>query len=224
MTVRSLAGRLIRFMSWLCYEHQWAEWELLTIAATALVLLLLIAMRLRKRTVRRAYANQVRERSPIIGVKLADHQPSRQGINGSEKGRLAHVPERHGRDKKLTKTTRQLEKSNEQIRQLQHEITKRGQTEERLEHQVAELTAANKQLRHEVIESKRVEARLRQQAAELTAASQKFRHERLEQSQSEKVPAESSRQGSRSKRQTMPLRIEELRKVAELAKRVSGRL
>jgi chromosome segregation ATPase len=211
-------------MSWLCYEHQWAKWELLTIAATALVLLLLIVRQLRKRTVTRAYANQVRERSPIIGVKLADHQPSHQRINGSEKGRSARVPERRGRDKKLTKTTRQLEKSNEQIRQLQHEITKHRQTEERLEHQVGELTAANEQLRHEVTESKRAGEHLRQQAAELTAASQKFRHERLEQRQSEKVPAESSRQESKAKRQAMPLKIEELKKVAELAKRVSGRL
>jgi septal ring factor EnvC (AmiA/AmiB activator) len=184
----------------------------------------LIARRLRKRTVKTASANQVRERSPIIGVKLAHHKPSHHGINGSEKGCLAHVPERHGGDKKLTKTTRQSEKSNEQIRRLQHEITKHRQTEERLEHQVAELTAADEQLRHEVTESKRAEERLRQQAAALTAASKKIRHERLEQGQSEKVPAESSQQGSKSKRQAMPLRIEELRKVAELAKRVSGRL
>jgi uncharacterized phage infection (PIP) family protein YhgE len=155
---------------------------------------------------------------------LADHKSSRRRINGSEKGRLAHVPERHGRDKKLTKTTRQLEKSDEQVKQLQHEITKHKHTQEHLEHQVAELTAANKQLRHGVTESKRAGARLRQQVAELTAASKKFRHERLEQGQSEKVPAESSRQESKSKRQGMQLNTEKLRKAAELAKRMSGRL
>jgi hypothetical protein len=117
-----------------------------------------------------------------------------------------------------------LEKSNEQVRRLQDEITKHRQTEERLEHQVAELTAANEQLRHEVVEGKRAEARLRQQAAELTAASKEFRHEKLEQGQSEKVPAESLRQESKSKRQALQLNTEELRKVAELAKRMSGRL
>jgi septal ring factor EnvC (AmiA/AmiB activator) len=155
---------------------------------------------------------------------LADHKSSRRGINGSEKRHLAHVSERRGRDKKLAKTTKQLEKSNEQIKQLQHEITRHRQTEERLEDQVAELTAANEQLRHELTESKRAEERLRQQAAELTAASKESRHERLEQDQSEKVPAESSRPESKSKRQAIQLKTEELRKVAELAKRMSGRL
>jgi chromosome segregation ATPase len=140
------------------------------------------------------------------------------------KGRFAHVAERRGRDKKLTKTTRQLQRSNEQIRQLQHEITKHSQTEQRLEHLVGELTAANEQLQRELTESKQAEERLRQQAAELTAVSKEFQREVLEQSQSEKVPADSSRQASKSARRAMPLKIEELRKVAELAKRVSGRL
>jgi hypothetical protein len=126
------------------------------------------------RFIRTVYANQVRESSPIVGVKLADHKPSRRGVNGSEKGRLAHVPKRNERDKRLTKTTRQFENLHEQIRQLQHEITKCEQTEVRIEQRFAKLMAFNEQSQHEVAEHKRVEEHREQQTDEVSVANKPF--------------------------------------------------
>lgn len=205
MNIRSLLGRFIRFVSWLCFEHQWAQRELLTIAIIALVLLfLLIARRLRKESLRRTYANRLRERSPIIGVNIAEHKP---------------IPQARPR-----KAIRQFKKLNEQLKQLQHENTKRRQIEVRLGQQLAELTTANEQLRHEVTEGRQTQKRLKQQVAELMAANERLQQEEFKQVQTQKTPAESSGQGSTSKSQMMPLNIEELRKTSELAKRVTGRL
>jgi hypothetical protein len=53
MSVKDLANKLTQYFSWLYYQRQWTQWELLTIAITALVLLLLIANRRRKKGARK---------------------------------------------------------------------------------------------------------------------------------------------------------------------------
>jgi hypothetical protein len=72
MSVEDLTNKLAQYFSWLYFERQWAQWELLALAITALVLLLLIAKRRRKRAAKKKYANRVREQSPIIGIGLAE--------------------------------------------------------------------------------------------------------------------------------------------------------
>jgi hypothetical protein len=70
MTVEGLLNRLTEYFSWLYYRH-WERWELLTIAIVAVAGLLLVVRAKRKaRNVRK----RTRERSPIIGIKLAQHR------------------------------------------------------------------------------------------------------------------------------------------------------
>jgi hypothetical protein len=200
MALESIANRLTQYFSWLHYR-QWERWELLTIAIVALVLLILV-LRAHQRV--KANAKRFIERSPIVGVKSADHRRSRQGTMALERAGLAHVPERHGRQKARAEITRQLERSSEQLKQLQHEVSKRRETAERLEQRIAELTAANEQLRHQVAESKQARERLRQPFAELMAAGIQLRYEQFERGQPETVPVENTEPGSKSHRQEVP--------------------
>jgi hypothetical protein len=188
MTIQSFVGKLARyfsrFLSWLYSGYRWGEWELLTIAIVALVPLLLIVRQLRKGTARKVYADQIRERPRIIGVKLADHKQSHPGIRDSKKDRPAHAPRGDGkRRKRRKKRTKELEKSHEQIRQLQHEIIKRRQTEVRLESKIIELTATNEQLQHKSTEHKQIDERLKQKAVELPAANGQLRNKVVEHKQ-----------------------------------------
>jgi len=67
MTVEGLIYQITEYARFL-YYRQWARWELVAIAIIALGLLLLIGNARRKA---RANVRRLRERSPIIGVKLA---------------------------------------------------------------------------------------------------------------------------------------------------------
>jgi hypothetical protein len=190
MTIQSFVGKLARyfsqFLSWLYSDYRWGEWELLTIAMVALVPLLLIVRQLRKGTARKVYADQVRERSPIIGVKLADHKQSHLGIRDFRKDHPAHVPKGDGKRRRWRKRTKQLEKSHEQIRQLQHEIIKRRQTEVHLERKIAELTATNERLQHKIAEHKQTDGRPRQKFIALPAANGQIQNKVVEQKQARK--------------------------------------
>ncbi len=139
------------------YDRQWAEWEILTIAITALFVLLWIMRRRQQRAVRSVYENQFLESSPVIGMNLGAHKRSRHVIKDLKKGRLAAVQKRHPKQQKSTKQTEPSEKLHEQIKQLQLEIIKRKQTEVRLEQQVAHLTTANEQFQRELAENKQAE-------------------------------------------------------------------
>lgn len=187
MTIYSFVGKLARyfsrFLSWLYYDHRWAEWELLTIAIAALVPLLLIVRRLRKGTARKVYADQVRERSSIIGVKLADRKQSHLGIRDFGKDRPAHVPKGDGKRRRWSKKTKQLEKSHEQIRRLQHEIIKRRQTEVHLERKIAELTATNERLQHKITEHEQTDGLPKQKFIQLPAINGQIRNKVVEQEQ-----------------------------------------
>jgi len=245
MTVlRSLLSGFVRFIWWLCYEHQWTESELLAIAGTTVVVLLLVLIRLRRRPVRNIDAGQIREATPIIGANLAEHNLRRQ----SSRKMNADSPARTSQMKELPKNwkqmTRQFAKSNEQIRRLQHELATRRQSESQLEQKLAELKDANKrrndqiaannpittqlemqvvelkttveQLRDEISKRRQTEASLQRQVAELTS--------KLEQTQPDEAATEGPEQVSKSKRLDEPLSIEELKKVSALAKRVTGRV
>lgn len=116
-----------------------------------------------RRFIRKVRANQVRER---------------QGIRGSAKGRSAHAPEWHVRQAKRKETTGQFGKLNEQIKQLQHEITRSGQTEAHLEHKIAKLMAVNEQPQRGVAERKRAEEDPKPQADAGPVANEPFERSR----------------------------------------------
>ena len=69
MTVDGITNRLSEFFSWL-YYRRWEKWELLAIAITALVVLILMV---RAHLKVAANAKRFRERSPIVGVRMAEH-------------------------------------------------------------------------------------------------------------------------------------------------------
>ena len=180
MTLDSFVRRLLR---WLYYEHQWEEWEVLMIAIPALVLLLLIMRRQRKAAAVITRADHVQERSPIIGVKLAHAKRRGEEIDDLKEGRSARAQTRREKKEKLKQATEWLERLNERIGQLQTEIIKRSQTEESLNQNVAELTAANEQLRHKITEGKQAEGRLEQKAIESTAICERFKRKIAEHTQ-----------------------------------------
>ena len=69
MTFDGIKNRLSEFFSWL-YYRQWERWELLAIAIVALVALILM---IRAHFKVAANAKRFRERSPIVGVRMAGH-------------------------------------------------------------------------------------------------------------------------------------------------------
>jgi hypothetical protein len=69
MTVDRIINRLSKFSSWL-YYRQWEKWELLTIAIVVLaILILMVKARLKVAAAEKRF----RERSPIVGVRMAKH-------------------------------------------------------------------------------------------------------------------------------------------------------
>lgn len=69
MTVQRIVNRLEDFFSGL-YYRQWERWELIAIALVAAVILLLVV---RARLKVSANERRHRERSPIVGVRMAHH-------------------------------------------------------------------------------------------------------------------------------------------------------
>jgi hypothetical protein len=69
MTVERIIDRLTVFFSGL-YYRQWAKWELMAIAIVAAVIILLIV---RAHLKVAANERRHRERSPIVGVRMAHH-------------------------------------------------------------------------------------------------------------------------------------------------------
>jgi len=181
----SLVSRLRQFLSWLYYEHQWEKWEVLTIGVVVLIVLLLIIRRQRKRAIRRLYANQMPEQSPVIGSNLGDRKRSHHRIKDLKKGRLTFVPETQEKHNKSSKTTEPSENLHEKIKQFQYEIIKRKQSEKRLDERVANLTAENEQLRREIAEIRQVEQRSGREADETPAADEKLQPEVVEKKQAE---------------------------------------
>jgi len=69
MTVDGITYKLSEFFSSL-YYRQWERWEILAIATVVLVVLILTV---RARLKVAANTKRFRERSPIVGVRMAGH-------------------------------------------------------------------------------------------------------------------------------------------------------
>ena len=251
MTVSNLIDKLINFFSLLYFRH-WERWELLIIVVICLVLLLFIIWQQRKSSMKNVYVNQIRDHSPIIGVKLADNR-SHLRIEDLNQDRSAQSSKKHT---KQTKTKEQLAKLNQQVQQLQYEISKQKQAEERLKHQVTELTTelktANEQLRHKPVASHHVEQEHKQQIIDVSPVKERPSHEpaetstvrqRVKQQASESKAAkksfhrrintrkppdrhirEKTDQIKPSKEQReQPLDVEKLKAIADLAKKIQNR-
>jgi hypothetical protein len=197
------------------------------------------------------YVNQVRERSPIIGVKLADNR-SHLKIEDHKKNRPAPISKKLA---KQSKTKQQMEMLNQQVQQLQYEINKHKQAEERLKRHVidltAELTTANEQLRQNTIVNKQIEQVPKQQIIEVSdvkkqpspepagstvklqtkqqtnesITTRKSYNRRIKsRKRSDRVLQEKTEPVKLSKgHKEQPLDIERLKSIADLAKRIQPR-
>ena len=220
--MRGFAEKFIQAVSWLCFEHQWQQWELLVIAGTALLLLLLILRLLRRGRATGAHAFELSDRSPVIGVRLAGHPHSRREMRSLQRSQPAPVaqPDAKREDRKAT---RHLEKLNRQVEQFQRDIAERKQTEATLEQRIAQLTASNEQLRAEIGSHHQTEVHLKQRLAELEAAHEQLRQEKLQLKQPENIPILSNEEKPRPRRHGGPLNVEELSHLAELGRRLAPR-
>ena len=233
------------------YFRHWERWELLVIVLICLVLLLLIVWQQRKSITKSVYVNQVRERSPIIGVKLADNR-SHLRIEDHKQSRSAPTSKKLAKQRK---TKQQVEMLNQQVQQLQYEIDKHKQTEERLKHHVieltSELTTANEQLQQNTIVSNRLEhvpkqqiievsdvkkqpspepaestvrPQTKQQTDEAIAAKKSYNRRVNTRKQSDNLLRDKTEQVKLSKEhREQPLDIERLKSIADLAKRIQPR-
>lgn len=244
MTVNNLIYKLTKYFSWLYFRH-WERWELLIIVLISLVLLLLIIWQQRKGTTRSVYANKIRERSPIIGVKLAD-TGSQLKIKDSKKYRSESLSKKHTKEKK---TKEQLEKLNKQIQLLQLEISKHKQNELRLEQQVVELKVANKKFQQKASahnQYKQAEQYSKQQIVEVPAINEPQQQELAKSQKAKQTQAgESTTLKNQSKHKATkpyepnwllrekservrtskgeePLDVQKLKAIAELAKKLQG--
>jgi len=180
MTIDSFVRRLDRSFSWLYYKHQWAEWELLAIAIIAMVLLLWILRRQKNAAARNAYADRAAsKRSPIIGIKLADHHQSQHAIQDIKEHRLDLIAQFSGRQKRKI-LARHIESLNEQLRQLQDAIARYKDMEDGFVQKVAELTAANEKLQNEIGKNTQDEQHRKQETAESAFAEDKQQEEAVE--------------------------------------------
>lgn len=242
--IRNLLGGFVRFISWLCYEHQWTELELSAIAGATVLLLLLVLIRLRKQPIRHIDSGQIHEATPIIGANLAEYNRRRQANRNARSATPVQTSQMQDKPKNWKQMTRQFAKSNEQIRRLQHELAKRKQSESFLEKKVAELRETNKRLNDQIAKGEPATTRFQTQITELTTTIEQLRDEingykqknmsleqnlaelksELGQVQSDKAQSETLEKALKSTRLEEPLSIEELKKVSALAKRVTGRV
>jgi hypothetical protein len=185
MTIHSFVDRFTELFSWLYYKHQWQEWELLTIAGVVLVPLMWVAKKQREERKAREYARPIRQSSPIIGIKLAAGRDSQVDVTDSKKRRSVFFA---GKRNEKANAPEPSDAPDEKVRQLQHEIIKRQQTEASLEQQLVELRAGNKDLQNQINESKKTEERLRQQTVKLLAANEKLQQGLTGEKQAEDDP------------------------------------
>jgi hypothetical protein len=151
MTVESLTNTFTQYVSWLYSGREWARWELLTLAITALFLLLLILVQRRKAKTKKIGALQIKKNSSTIGIKLdagkGAHKISESDANSRS---IVSISKNGGNQKRWKETTKKWKNYQKLIEQLQEETAKYKRAEECLEQQFARLKAANEQLRQEI--------------------------------------------------------------------------
>jgi hypothetical protein len=177
-----------QFASWLIHR-QWAEWEIITIAAVAVFVVFWIIRLQRKRPYRNIYGNKFLESTPVIGAKLGSRKRRRHIIKDFKKAQLAAAQHGHANQQKSTRQS-ESEKLHEQIRQLQREIIIRKQSEVRLEEKVAYLTSVNKKLELELAELKQTEEPVKTEAEVEPTLKEEARLEISEEKQSEQPVAQ----------------------------------
>jgi len=200
--------KVTQYLSWF-FHRRWERWEL-AVAAIAALGLVILFIRARQKVA--ANTRLYRDRSPIIGIQLAQSRRRPGRIKISQKSRPAPVAQKHtGEHAKehIKERVAELESAEER---LQHDLTDSRQTTENFKQQLTALTATNKRLQQELIKRTHAEKRLKQQVAELTAHNEQFLHKRPAPERSEKKPIASSEAGSTLEEQKPVIYIKEFSK------------
>ena len=165
--------KITQFFSWLNTEVGLKPWHVQAIGITIVVVLLLLLMHLRKSRIERMHKSQRKGRSEIIGLKLSDRRTKHRRVVDRKKHEEDLIPEEETQNKPWGQTTKDWRQLREQIRKLQHDITKNQRTEEQLKKQITELKNTNEQLKEEIISHKQTENDLNKQIDELKTINEK---------------------------------------------------
>jgi len=157
MTVESLMNTFTQYVTWLYFQREWARWELLTAALTAMVLLLFILVHRRRAKARKIAAKQIVKKPSTIGTNFDAGKKARQQIkSGSGISSFISVPKGNGNQKGWKQTTKKWKNLQKLTEQLQEETAQYRQAQELLEQQFARLKEANEQLRQEIVGSDQI--------------------------------------------------------------------
>lgn len=165
--------KITQFFSWLNTEVGLKPWHVQAIGITIVVVLLLLLWHLRKRRIERMHKSQRKGRSEIIGLKLSDRRTKHRRAIDRKKHEEDLIPEEETQHKPWGQTTKDWRQLREQIRKLQHDITKNQRTQEQLKKQITELKNTNEQLKEEIVSHKQTENDLNQQIDELKTINEK---------------------------------------------------
>jgi len=180
---------------------------------------MLMIRQYRRGKIRNIYVNQIRERSPIIGVKLANNRRHLK-IEASKKDRSALL---HKTDTKQKKIKEQIEKLNKQIQLLQLEISKHKQNEVHLEQQVIELTTTNKKLQQETLLINQVKQQSTPRAGEVKSPISQSKHRAVKSKELNWMLREKTQPVRTLKEiSKQPLDVEKLKALATLVKQIQG--
>lgn len=154
MTLVSLTSRLVQFLSFLYYDRLWATWELLALAAAALLLLVALRQRRKVRPVK-IVARPAEAHSQIIGTRLSNRIEGYPHAEDNNGGRLAPAPTPKQTSKKnpgWREATKKYKSFRQLVEELQYEVVKYKRAEDCFKQQVVKLTDMNRQLEERLSE------------------------------------------------------------------------
>lgn len=235
-TINIVVNRFIRYMSKLGLE----EWQLQIIFIIFVILLILIAIRKLKRRAILIRKVQDGDGRGIIGKRLYNHGEHHTEVKDIKEHHQVSAPAEPTKEGEpdYGQSTNLWEKAREQISRLKDEITKRKQTEGHLRQIIDDLKKSNLQISNETTEGQNIEncigpepfmskdidlqipeVNRNEQAGNGLKESGELIHIN---NQDRTGTAEDKKDKVSSKQPGSPLDDNELRAIAELAKRLGG--
>lgn len=151
MTLESLTGNLMEYVSWLYRGRSWAGWELAALGLTVLVILLLVARLLRRKAIPQKTKHEGAEgQLRTIGMELSAEGAGNQQVEDCDSRNIT-IPEKGNGDKiRWKQTTEKWRNFGALVEQLRHEVAEYKRAEENFKQQLAKLKAANERLQQEL--------------------------------------------------------------------------
>jgi protein-tyrosine phosphatase len=211
--------------------------QLLILVTAIIILLILISRHRRKIKVKRIPTIQNINQPEIIGKKLYSHQENLPKVEDAKQHKPAPAPDKSIKDEKTNwkQTTKEWRKATEQIRLLRREVSKYKRTEEQLRQKISELTTSGQQtsvgakenehpggnINHGLSTPQAFEIQEIQQGEQVNNRMEQSPQEMAcNQNQLEEPTEKEVKNRGNSKRHGTPLDVQELKSIAELAKRL----